>query len=182
MLATFMAYAKDAAMPMRRPGWEQQGYWGRPVVQSKVRPVADSATWQTIEEVRTPDEYATHIQEFIATPLNLPYPAGLSFRVRCDGRVFSGIQLAAGVDRNHLDTFPLARQHCSVVFISDEVFALDVLNQTGGSVDVASGVYGWHYYSPSGERAAPQESQVDVPGLADLGLTMHERSLDLFDE
>jgi len=172
-LATILGYLKEAPTPVRAPGWEDQGYWGRPVAQSHIRSIPSSPLWQSIEEVRPPTEYNTVLRHYVATPLYLPYPAGLSFRLRVDQGILD-MNLLPGVDRAHaggINQFQLVKQKLQVVITDADVFVMEVLNTSGVEQVVASAVYGWHYYDPDGELSGAGESRVDAGSLVeDLAL------------
>lgn len=172
-LATILAYLKQAPTPVRAPGWESEGYWGRPICQSHIRSIPDSPLWQVLEEVRSPAEYDTVLRQYVATPLYLPYPANLAFRLRVDQGILD-MNLPPGVDRAHaggVNQFQLVRQKLQVVMTDTDVFYIEVLNTSGQAQVIASAVYGWHYYDPDGEISGTGESRVDAGDLAaDLAL------------
>lgn len=183
-LATILAYLQQAPTPVRAPGWEDQGYWGRPVVTSHINNIPSGLDWQILETVTTPEEYNTVLRHYIAAPLYLPYPAGLRFRLRLDDEVL-GMNLAPGINRHHADginQFQLVPQKLQVVMTDKDNFFIEVLNSSGQDQTVVSAVYGWHYYDPDGEIAASGESRVDAGTFREVDEVKNDMALRFFDE
>lgn len=174
-IASLLGYVQQAPLSVREPGWEEQGYWGKPVAQATVQPVPSSPTWQILQQVRSPIEYNTVIREFVATPLRLPYPDNLEFRLRVNEGLISDMDFTPGIDRSHAATFPLVRQKTNIVTTLRELIVLECRNTTGAAVQVASGLWGWHYYDPFGEIAGAGEGSMDAATLAEI------KALELFD-
>lgn len=160
--AGILSYLQGGAIPVRPPGWEEAGYWGKPITQSNVRPIPDGPDWVILQRVTTPDEYITFIQEIIASPMLQVYPAGLEFRVRQDGAIPSEVQANPGINRHYDDVLPLVRQPLPYVLDEEDLFFIEVRNQTGGLVWIASAVYGWHYYAPGQEISSRRQGHIDV--------------------
>jgi hypothetical protein len=174
-LASSLAFLQQAALPVREPGWEDQGYWGRPITQSQVRPLAVDPAWQELQIVRSLPDYNTVIREFIATTLTLADLAGVEFRIRTDQTVLTDIQFPVGANRNHGLTFPLTRQKVFIIASEGQRIVLEGRNLTPGVIQVASGMWGWYYYDPDGTIVGDDQTQVDVAAPGDV------RSLELFD-
>ncbi|NEN87936.1 MAG: hypothetical protein F6K48_03040 [Okeania sp. SIO3H1] len=183
-IATILAYLRDAALPIRSPGYEKPGYWDLPVTRSSVVTVPNTPIWQTLQDVESPDEYNTLLREYIACPLLLPYPAGLQFRIRVDEGILD-MNLPNGIDRHHSDgenVFNLIRQKVQYVLSDHEHFVIEVRNTTGGPVTVASAVYGWHYYNPIGNLSESGQPQTDAGAPARMQEEVDAHALRYFDE
>lgn len=175
--ATILGYMQDAPLPVRAPGNEQQGFRGRPIAKSSVQEVADSPAWQTLLTVPSIPQHNAVIREYIASPLYVNNSPLLQFRLRLNSGILD-MNLAPGVDRNHrggVNAFPLVRQKVNSIFSTQSLFAIDVLNQTGGAVVVASAIYGWYYYDTNTELSGAGEAHVDASSPAETG------ALELFD-
>ena len=176
--ASILGYLKDAPIPVRAIGYEQQGYWGRTIAQSNVREIPDNPQWQNLQRVQSVRQYNTVIREYIASPLYVNASPLLQFRLRLNSGLLD-MNLEAGVDRSHkggINQFQLVRQKVNVVFSTQSVFAIDVLNQTGATVQIASAVYGWRYYDPNTELSSTMDSHVDSLAPQETG------ALELFDD
>jgi hypothetical protein len=174
-LSSILGYMQQAPLAVREPGWEEQGYWGRPICLCRPFRALNLPTWQTILRVNCPPEYNTALREYIAAPILVPALATLRFRLRVDEAVLTDMDFTPGVNRHHAPTFPLVRQPANIVTTNGESIFLECLNQTGATALVAGGLFGWHYFDPDDEIASPQEGSVDVATLSEI------KGMELFD-
>lgn len=161
-IAGILSYLQGGAVPVRPPGWEEAGYWGKPIVQSNVRPIPPGPDWVILQQVSIPAEYITFIREIIASPMLQAYPAGLEFRVRRDGAIPSEVQSNPGINRHYDEVLPLVRQDLPYVMDEDDHFFIECRNQGADLVWVASAVYGWHYYAPGQQISSRKQGHIDV--------------------
>jgi hypothetical protein len=174
-LASILGYMQQSPLAVREPGWEEQGYWGKPFSLANPFQALPIPTWQTVTRTAFVPRYTTRLQEYIAAPVNAPALANVNFRLRVNERVLTDMSFTPGLNRHHAPTFPLVRQSADVVTNIGEIIFLECLNLTGATVLVAGGLFGWYYYNPDDEVASPDDPGVDVTAMSQI------KSMELFD-
>ncbi len=161
------AFLEDGIIPCRRPGYQAPDFWTLPVAETRFPTVPSSVQWQDLIRLQPPAYYQMVVDQWIATTLTGPPPAaGLAFRFLFDeGRPF-GSQLDARVNR-HRDParWPFRKQRVVLpVASSVDTILLQVLNTTGGPLQLIAALFGWQYYSPESgaERGGAEEAVQDA--------------------
>ena len=135
---------RNSNVPGRRPSNEMPPFWGRPVTETSILPLAAGA-WTDMLEVRGQQGFLKRLTAYVATTFGDQSISGVEFRFVLNGAFPVNMALADNVDHNKItpSTFPVVWQ--KTFFYLGEFDRLLIQARNTGVFQqlVCSGLVGW---------------------------------------
>ena len=151
-VSAFMQALRGSNLPIRRPSFNQQSFWSRPIFLTKPRPVSANTPWEDFLSISGVPHYIAVITHFVATTVGDSNINGLQYRFLLNGALLSGTQFAAGQELNKVgpNTYPVKYRPIYQPVTEIQTLTLQVQNLTGLQRTAVAALVGWHYETMDG--------------------------------
>ncbi len=140
-------------LPVRRPSYNRPTFWSRPVIETKIEPVA-AGTWIDFLVLTGIPSFAQVVTQYVADSFGDNALSNLEFRMVFDGLIPPNFSILAGAEHHKqpVTAFPLVPQETFFIIEPTDRLVLQVRNTGVVQQLVCAAFYGYTYQSDFNEK------------------------------
>lgn len=150
---TLVRMLPKSNLPVRRPSYNKPTFWSRPVVVTKIEPVA-AGGWVDFLSLTGIPSYAQVVNKYVADAFGDNALSGLEFRMVFDGLLPPNFSILAGAEHHKqpVTSFPLVPQNTFFIIEPTDTLTLQVRNTGVFQQLVCAAFYGYTYETNTNEK------------------------------